>query len=415
MSKILEKFCWFKVLNYISYSLVYFLVEHVIVFQFLVIFNKQYYWMIIPVVLFIVTTYIGKLIGKKDLSTRFLGVISLISLILIFLNINVSIVNVWLSQNFELAAFIIIAIFFINLIVGRNIKHESDSESQSQEAKKLFNLFYINTSKVHEIVMLIDNKIMQTIEREQVSEERLKYNSSFSVGGKDKWSAESGYLKENNSKKRVYENFDVKNTKSIMLRKIYNTIQNNKKEQKKLNLGELTIFDNIELQQENIDDTVMILNILKDSKIKNDPNENFEVNLNKAMDKMLNDFTIDYTFSYKNNRYIIQLPYKSTENFENGYLYNDLQLGKLSIIGIYRGEIDFSKKDSTSSKFLEMMSESYHNELQQHTSPVMKCSNSNNTKQPDNPLEFNYKKLTDTLHLIDVIAIIQELNIKGKK
>ena len=43
------------------------------------------------------------------------------------------------------------------------------------------------------------------------------------------------------------------------------------------------------------------------------------------------------------NKYIIQFPYKYTDNFENGYQHNDLQLGKLSLIGIYRGEIDFSK------------------------------------------------------------------------
>ena len=72
------------------------------------------------------------------------------------------------------------------------------------------------------------------------------------------------------------------------------------------------------------------------------------------MDKMLDDFTIDYTFNYESTqgglsqKYIIQLPYKTNENFENGYQHNDLQLGKLSIIGIYRGNIDFSERESIS-------------------------------------------------------------------
>lgn len=161
-----EKISWPKVFNYIAYSLVFFLVEHVVVFQLLVKFNMQHYWMVIPIVLFIVFAYIGKLIGRKDLSTRFLGVASLISLILMFLNINISIASVWLSKKFELAAFIIIAVFFINLIIERNIKHEVNLTSQNEAINKLFNLFYINTSKVHEIVMLIDNKIMKTIEME---------------------------------------------------------------------------------------------------------------------------------------------------------------------------------------------------------------------------------------------------------
>lgn len=96
----------------------------------------------------------------------------------------------------------------------------------------------------------------------------------------------------------------------------------------------MAVFNNIELKQRNIDDTVMILNVLQDSKIKNEITDDLEINLNKMMDKMLDNFTIDYTFDYRINRenkdveeketYIIQLSYKSTDNFENGYQHNDL-------------------------------------------------------------------------------------------
>ena len=81
-----------------------------------------------------------------------------------------------------------------------------------------------------------------------------------------------------------------------MLRRIYETAKKNKSQLERLNVGDLTIFENIELQQTNIDDTVMILNILQDSKIKNQSNDAVEINLNKMMEKMLDDFTIDYTF-----------------------------------------------------------------------------------------------------------------------
>ena len=82
---------------------------------------------------------------------------------------------------------------------------------------------------------------------------------------------------------------------------------------------------------------------------------------------MLDDFTIDYTFKYKwknenDEQYIIQLPYKSSDNFENGYQHNDLQLGKLSLIGIYRGKVNFSERDSISSKFLDLMKDSFVDE-----------------------------------------------------
>ncbi|HEY4544292.1 MAG TPA: hypothetical protein VIG40_06575 [Tissierellaceae bacterium] len=302
----------------------------------------------------------------------------------------------------------------MNLIIGKNFKKDETTENSQDLQKELFNLFYINTSKVHEIAMLIDNKIMKTVEREQISEDLLKYNNILGVGGASNWKADVGYEKNESSKKRVYENFDVKMTKSIMLQKIYDNIKKSKNKLEGLHLGDLTIFENVELQQRNIDDTVMILNVLQDSKIKSDPNEDVEVNLNKMMDKMLDDFTIDYTFSPDNEedeeKYILQIPYKDTDNFENGYQHNDLQLGKLSIIGIYRGKIDFSKKDSTSSKFLELMSLSSQNELQKNIPTSMKKSNSI-VKQSSYQFEFNHQKLNDKLQLIDVIAIIQDLNI----
>lgn len=135
------------------------------------------------------------------------------------------------------------------------------------------------------------------------------------------------------------------------------------------------------------------------------------------MDKMLDDFTIDYTFEYvcksteeDSSTFIIQIPYKATDNFENGYQHNDLQLGKLSLIGIYRGKIDFSKRESISSKFLEIISDSYNQENKRKAKPTEMKPSSSGTISHDIQFEFHHEKLTDEMHLIDVIAIIQELN-----
>ena len=80
-----------------------------------------------------------------------------------------------------------------------------------------------------------------------------------------------------------------------MLRTIYETAQKKSVSGKELKIGDLVLFKNIELQQRNLDDTVMILNILQDSKFKNQGNKDIEINISKMMEKMLDDFTIDYT------------------------------------------------------------------------------------------------------------------------
>jgi hypothetical protein len=63
----------------------------------------------------------------------------------------------------------------------------------------------------------------------------------MAIGKKDVYSGELGYSLEESTKKRVYENFDIKNTKSIMLRKIYDSVHNNNI---KLKEGQLVLFKN---------------------------------------------------------------------------------------------------------------------------------------------------------------------------
>lgn len=405
-------------LNYVTYSLIFFLMTQICYKYLSQRINIQFFWMLVPLILFLMIEFIGRKFNKIKTSSILMSMVSISSLIIMFLNVNIASFNLFLNNYFEVISFFIIILFLVNVIVQKRAVIENSFEFVVESTDKLlFNLFYINTSKVHEIVMLIDNKIMKTIESEQVSEELLKYSNSGSVGMNKKWNIETNHSHEENSKKRVYENFDVKTTKSIMLKKIYETIEKEEIDGN-LKIGDLRVFKNIELEQENIDDTVMILNILQDSEMKNDPNESIQLNLNKMMSNLLNDFTIDYTFTYIDSRnskakYLIRIPYGDTENFENGYQHNDLQLGKLSLVGIYRGEIDFSKKENTSSKFLELMAESYeNNENNQSTYSMNKSKTIESTD--DFQFQFKHKKLEDTLHLIDVIAIIQELNIDRK-
>ena len=88
-----------------------------------------------------------------------------------------------------------------------------------------------------------------------------------------------------------------------------------------------------------------------------------------------------------------------------------MQLGKLSIIGIYRGEIDFSTRESVSSKFLNIMSNSYNKDNNSAWNDEVKDSCVNQEKDQIFPLNFKPSKLDEKMHLIDVIAIIQELKI----
>lgn len=375
------------------------------------------YWVIFPIVLFMSLNLFTKIFRFKVISVLILGASTIISLLILGIIIKSQDFTIFFQTQEENILIVIAVLFLFTIMANKVDISRLNQDKQSKISYDLFNLFYVNTPKVHEIVMLIDNKIMKTIEREQISEELLRYNSSISLQNSTTGSsANLGYSKEDNTKKSVYESFDVKTTKSIMLRRLYEAIK--RQQVTNHNLGDVVIFKNIELKQRNINDTVMLLNILEDAKIKNLADENVEINLSKMMNKMLDDFTIDYIFSYdiseqSNSNYIIQLPYKADNNFENGYLHNDLQLGKLSLIGIYRGEIDFSSRENISSKFLELASQATNDDLNKITLNPLKSSSSNEKQSDILDIKWQPDKLKEKLHLIDVVAIIQELNIVG--
>lgn len=370
------------------------------------------YWICIPVFMIMFLKFIQKIIRRKYFSNIEWITMMLISLIFECLIINVSYANNFYNKFenliFEILIFgLLISIYLYSKYGDNKIKVKRNNK------KNLFNLFYINTSKVHEIAMLLDNKIMKTVEMEQSSEEILKYDNTLNFTKDGIGGISHNQVIENNNKKSVFESFDVKTTKSIMLRKIYKVAKNTK-ENKKTELGKVVMFTNITLKQKNTDDTVMILNILKDSEMKNISNDDkIEFNVPKMMEELLDDFTIDYIFEENNKNYIIRIPYKSKNYFENSYSHNDLQLGKLSIIGIYRGKINFAKIDSISSKFLELLSQSYKSEMKKGSKNELLNSSfdEENTENPL-PFEFNHKKLDGEYHLIDLIAIIQEISFE---
>ena len=414
--KFLPAYCLF------SFSLFLFLFENDS-YGILAQYGLEQYWLLLPIGIYIILAILAKSFNVIRVVSVSLELSNIISFVLFVTSVQNGCVASFVGKYHEIISIVILFAMFLNFFFSK-IRGKSVTDSSGiTPTAQLFNLFYLNTSKAHEIAMLIDNKIMKTIEKEQISEELLKYNVGSTIGPKEIGSADVGYSIEDNSKKRVYENFDVKITKSIMLRTIYETAQKktvNDKMDTELKIGDLVLFKNIELQQRNLDDTVMILNILQDMKFKNQGNENVEINVGKMMEKMLDDFTIDYTFvcprhtqnaDDSTEQFIIQIPYKASNNFENGYHHNDLQLGKLSIIGIYRGNIDFSQRESISSKFLDVISMEYKQNGSTNNEPIVEMKmSSHNTQSNSNPFDFEHEKLMGKINLIDVIAIIQELN-----
>ncbi len=405
---------WKTIILIISVALALFLFESSIYYFFI---NEKFtkHWIVVPCLTYVICCFAKYFINSNLYKEYVIETSNIIALGLLFLSIRIEQLKFIYINNYEIFSFVIVFIGLLSLLLVKTNKDTAINIANSKTTnKKLFNLFYLNTSKAHEIAMLIDNRVVKNIEKEDISEHALKSSTALSFNHKT-FASSNDISTEDLTKQRVFESFEVKETKSLMLRTIYDSIANSSKSN--FSEGSLVLFENVELKQLNVDDTVMILNILQDSKFNNQDNDSIEINYNKMLDKMLDDFTVDYTFSYNQDgqseqKYLIRLPYKSDDNFENGYQHNDLQLGRLSVIGIFRGEIDFSMVESMSSKFLDMVFDSYNEQKNETTqSHQMKSSNAIKTNN-DIDFDFSRKKFNDKIRLIDIIAIIQEISFK---
>lgn len=369
------------------------------------------YFIFVPLIMLIAVVKWREL-SRRDLRVTTNLLSALVGLVLLYSIYNNNPLGTFCMTNLDPIILILSVVFLCSWILLSLSQKQVEKQDQKAEKKEYFNILYVNISKVHEIAMLIDNTIMRTVEKEQISEELVKRSRSIGISSTPT-SIDSTVEYEDTSKKKVYENFDVKMTKSIMLRRLYKKSSTDVTSAK---AGQLILFKEIELERRNVDDTVLLLNVLQDTKMKNQGNDKVEINMSKMMEKMLGDFTIDYIFQHEIDNedkadFIFQLPYKSDGNFENGYQHNDLQLGKLSLIGIYRGKVDFSQFKNVSSKFLETIETSITDASVESEQGGMKLS-INSSDGITMPFEFKHKKLEGMYHLVDVIAIIQDLDME---
>lgn len=293
------------------------------------------------------------------------------------------------------------------------IDAEKDT-SQSDSDVEYFNLVYINSAKSYEIATLIDGTIKTSIQKE--NSHTINHKNSLKFGIKN--SLQSGYENSNEftAGNKISESFEIKSTKSTIFRKVYEMAKNF--DIKKSKQGDLVKFDGISFNSVNAQDISLILQVLQSSKLDNPSTEGIELNMSNLLSTFLTDYTIDYSFKVGEENFLVRFPYGEVEGFENGYRHSDFQLGQFSLVGIDRGEIDFSEVNTMSTKFLEFMSKQAKKDNMaknvKDIIPKSSVSELSNTEQPELEIDFNYEKLTGKYHLIDVIAVIQKVNVEKK-
>lgn len=212
---------------------------------------------------------------------------------------------------------------------------------------KCFNIYYLNLNKVYEISMMINNTIVTSIQREKNNSFKTSKSTKASLGGTIQTDSEylasiksvieSNKASENTSSSKIIESLDIKTTKSILLNKIKAKCINDKKIND-LNEGDLIKIDNIQLSIFDKDTLRQIL-LLKRDALKGMKVEGLDIN--NIVNSIIKDYSYILIGQIENdnkNKIIIKIPFEIENEFENNYNVDDLLLGKISLIGIYKNK-----------------------------------------------------------------------------
>ncbi|MGV8946726.1 MAG: hypothetical protein ACOH1N_09880 [Lutibacter sp.] len=281
----------------------------------------------------------------------------------------------------------------------------------------IFNIYYINFPKVYEIKMMISNVI-------SLSKEETKDNSiDGEVSAKAKLGLSildifklgdveaGGNIKSANSKK-VLETFEIKTTKSIILDDVVkkcNTIDSFDN----IDEGELIKLDNVKLSLAN-ESELRIIKIFNSGAFKDFLPDTNGLDINNLFNSMFKDYAykIKGEVSSSETKLLIKIPLTFESEFESSYSVDDLFVGKVSIIGLYKGQIKIDELKNSFEFFQEIGQFQNAFNVKKEESEIQESHYS--AVNSPNTFSFGGSDDDNFYHYIDLLAIVQNINSTSK-
>lgn len=283
----------------------------------------------------------------------------------------------------------------------------------------IFNIYYINFPKVYEIKMMLSNMIMlnKQLEKNNSAEDEGAIRSKLDLGTKFlnlfNVEAEGKARVVGTTSQKVLETFEVKTTKSIILNDIIESSREIKNFDN-IQEGELIRLDNISLSLENEPELRLVKLFTSDAfKGMNVPGANgFDMN------NLFNSMFKDYAYKLKgelkdvDEEILIKIPLTFESEFESSYSVDDLFIGRVSLIGLYKGKIKGGDLRNSLEFFQEignmqnMVIPKEEDEIQDSQYEEI---------QQDGFTPFISIKNDTEYHYIDILSIVQLINTQNKK
>lgn len=288
--------------------------------------------------------------------------------------------------------------------------------------KNMFNIYYINQEKASEISMLFDNEIVEKITRIKNTELTIDGDADVNTGATTKIPILGQYLPSldvkgnltHNRSNRVEDTVKVVSSKSTILKPIYEKA----KEVRRLDdskVGNLVKIKDVFLSVVNSND-VLATKALMSGLLSKVPVEGLgNIDLTSLIEVMFKGSAyvlcgkLPHRFG-KDEHMMLKIPMSAENEMESQYSISDIEIGKVTVIGIYRGEFTKSVVESKINRLLAL------NEAGKENQDQITTDHDDSIDIEDGVREEDKKNISNSsgnnkVHYIDVISIIQEINV----
>lgn len=284
----------------------------------------------------------------------------------------------------------------------------------------IFNIYYINFPKVYEIKMMLNNMVSIQKEVEKMGsaegEAYLKAKLGFSLMNIFKLGdAEAGGNIKGSGSKKVLETFEIKTTKSVILGEVVSSCRA-VETFADFNEGELIKIDNVKLSLEN-EDELRIVKFINSGALKDlvAPGTN-GIDINGIFNSMFKDYAykIKGQLSSETQNILIKIPLTFENEFESSYSVDDLFVGKVSIVGLYKGIIKVDDLKNSFQYFQELGEFQKYMQINKEADDEIQESHYSAEERNEFAFAFKSSAGNEDYHYIDLLAIIQNVNIQSK-
>lgn len=286
----------------------------------------------------------------------------------------------------------------------------------------MFNIYYINNEKASEISMLFDNQIVEKIIRIKNKELSLAGDMDVTTSAVSKLPVIGQYLPSidlngNISHSRsngVEDTVKVVSSKSTILKPIYEKA----KEVRRLDdskVGNLVKIKDVYLTIANSND-VLATKVLMNGLVSQVPVEGIgNMNFTSLMEVMFKDSAyvlcgeLPHRFG-SNEHMMLKIPMSAENEMESQYSISDIEIGKVTVLGIYRGEFERSDVERKINRMMALNDSGNKKQEQVGDFQDGGMDIEDGVREEDKKDIPNAFGTQGKVHYIDVIAIIQDLN-----